>query len=332
MGKSKAQDKKAGPDVAVPSDPPQNGSALEKIVATASSGSAAAAPVSAIPYVGAITRFLETQAPADIRKAIAEGGRKEILSKSYPYRKEMDGDEYDPIMEQLQIELVKLHYDIKTTGKRLVVVFEGRDAAGKGGTIERLRENMNPRVCSIVALPKPTEREAGQWYFQRYIDWMPARGEIVLFDRSWYNRAMVEHVFGFCTPDQRKLFFRQLPDFERMLTDDGTILVKLWLDVGRAEQLRRFLDREKDPLKQWKLSSIDVDGLGKWDDYTAAIDETMKQCHSKSAPWTVIRSDDKDRARIAAIQTVLQAVDYAGRDRKAIGKIDDKICGGPDLL
>ncbi len=332
MGKSKAQDKKTGQDETVTSDPARNGSGLEKIVAKASSAAAKAPPPSAIPYVGAITKFLQTGAPDDVRRAIAQGGRKDILSKSYPYGREMDGDEYEPIMERLQIELVKMHYDVKTTGKRLVVIFEGRDAAGKGGTIERLRENMNPRVCSIVALPKPTEREAGQWYFQRYIDWMPAKGEIVLFDRSWYNRAMVEHVFGFCTPDQRKLFFRQLPDFERMLVDDGTILVKLWLDVGRAEQLRRFLDREKDPLKQWKLSSIDVDGLGKWDDYTAAIDETMKACHSKHAPWTVIRSDDKDRARIAAIQTVLNAVDYAGRDRKAIGRIDDKVCGGPDLL
>ena len=332
VGKSKTQDKKPGPRASAAPAPAASGLAPEKIVAKAASGAAVAAQASAIPYVGAITRFLETQAPADIRRAIAEGGRRDILSKSYPYRKEMDGDEYEPIMERLQVELVKMHYDVKTTGKRQVVIFEGRDAAGKGGTIERLRENMNPRVCSIVALPKPTEREAGQWYFQRYIDWMPAKGEIVLFDRSWYNRAMVEHVFGFCTPDQRKLFFKQLPDFERMLVDDGTILVKLWLDVGRAEQLRRFLDREKDPLKQWKLSSIDVDGLGKWDDYTAAIDETMKACHSKHAPWTVIRSDDKDRARIAAIQTVLNAVDYAGRDRKAIGKIDDKICGGPDLL
>jgi polyphosphate kinase len=289
-------------------------------------------PPSAIPFVGAITKFLETQAPADIRKAIAEGGRKDILSKTYPYRREMSSDEYEPVMEKLQIELVKMHYDVKTTGKRLVVLFEGRDAAGKGGTIERLRENMNPRVCSIVALPKPTEREAAQWYFQRYVDWMPARGEIVLFDRSWYNRAMVEHVFAFCTPEQRKQFFRQLPDFEKMLIDDGITLVKLWLDVGRAEQLRRFLDREKDPLKQWKLSSIDVDGLAKWDAYTRAIAETMKLSHSKHAPWTIIRSDDKDRARIAAVQTVLHAVNYAGRDRKAVGKIDDKVCGGPDLL
>jgi polyphosphate kinase len=332
MNKSKSADKKPAARVTAPAATAQSASVFEKLVAKVANGAAKEVVANAVPYVGAITKFLETEAPADVRKAIAEGGRKDILSKSYPYKKEMDGDEADTAMDLLQRELVKMHYDVKTTGKRLVVVFEGRDAAGKGGTIERLRENMNPRVCSVAALPKPTEREAGQWYFQRYIDWMPAKGEIVLFDRSWYNRGMVEHVFGFCTPDQRKLFFRQLPDFERMLTEDGTILVKLWLDVGRAEQLRRFLDREADPLKQWKLSSIDVDGLGKWDAYTDAIAETMDRCHTKAAPWTIIRSDDKSRARIAAIQTVLNAVDYAGRDKKAISRIDDRICGGPDLL
>jgi polyphosphate kinase len=332
MGKSKSAYKKteAGATDAALKVPDVTG--FERVVAKVANGAAKEAVAAAIPYVGAITKFLDTEAPSEVRKAIAEGGKKDILSKSYPYKKEMDADEYEPVMERLQIELVKMHYDVKTAGKRLVILFEGRDAAGKGGTIERVRENMNPRVCSIAALPKPSEREAAQWYFQRYVDWMPAKGEIVLFDRSWYNRAMVEHVFGFCTPDQRKLFFRQLPDFERMLIDDGIILVKLWLDVGRAEQLRRFLDREKDPLKQWKLSSIDVDGLGKWNAYTDAIAETMDKCDTKQAPWTIIRSDDKDRARIAAIQTVLNAVDYAGKDKKAIGRIDDKICGGPDLL
>ncbi|HQY45197.1 MAG TPA: polyphosphate kinase 2 [Paracoccaceae bacterium] len=285
-----------------------------------------------IPFVGEITKFLETEAPADVRKAIAKAGRKDILSKSYPYDREMDGDEYDAHMEKLQVELVKMLHDLRTTGKRLVVVFEGRDAAGKGGCIERLRENLNPRSAYIVALAKPTEREAGQWYFQRYIDQLPAAGEIALFDRSWYNRGVVEQVFGFCKPEQRKLFFRQLPDFERMLNDEGIILVKLWLDVGRAEQLRRFLDREKDPLKQWKLSWIDVEGLKKWDAYSAAITETLEKTHTKHAPWTVIRADDKDRARIAAIQTVLNAINYHRKDKDAIGKIDGKICGGPGVL
>lgn len=286
----------------------------------------------AIPFVGDITAFLETEAPAAIRKALAGAGRKDILSKSYPYDREMSGHDYDEHMDRLQVELVKMLHDLRRTGKRLVVLFEGRDAAGKGGCIERLRQNLNPRSAYIVALSKPSEREAGQWYFQRYIDTLPSAGEIALFDRSWYNRGVVEQVFGFCTPAQRKLFFRQLPDFERMLIDEGIILVKLWLDVGRAEQLRRFLDREKDPLKQWKLSWIDVEGLKKWDEYSAAIAETLAKSHTKHAPWTVIRADDKDRARIAAIQTVLNAVDYHRKDKDAIGKVDGKICGGPGIL
>lgn len=287
---------------------------------------------SVIPFVGEITKFLETGAPADIRKAIARAGKHDILSKTYPYDREMKDGPYEDHMERLQVELVKMHHDLRTTGKRLVVLFEGRDAAGKGGCIERLRENLNPRSAYIVALSKPTEREAGQWYFQRYVDMLPAAGEIALFDRSWYNRGVVEQVFGFCTPPQRKLFFRQLPEFERMVTEEGIVLVKLWLDVGRAEQLRRFLDRESDPLKQWKLSWIDVEGLKKWKEYSAAIGETLAQSHSKLAPWTVILADDKARARLAAIQTVLHAIDYHRKDKDAIGTPDARICGGPDLL
>ena len=286
----------------------------------------------AIPFVGDITAYLETGAPAPVREAVLTRDKDDILSETYPYDREMKGKDYDKHMEKLQVELVKMLFDLRATGKRLCVLFEGRDAAGKGGAIERMRENLNPRAAYIVALPKPTEREATQWYFQRYIDWLPAAGEIALFDRSWYNRGVVEHVFGFCDAAQRTLFFRQLPDFEKMVVDEGIILVKLWLNVGRAEQLRRFLKREKDPLKQWKLSWIDVEGLKKWDDYTAAIEETLTKTHSKHAPWTVIRADDKARARIAAIQTVLSAVDYAGKDKKAIGTVDGKICGGPGLL
>ena len=300
-------------------------------MAKAKQKQAEAAPT-AIPFVGDITKFLETEAPAGVREAIAVAGKDDILSESFPYDEEMKAKDYDKHMEKLQVELVKMLYDLLSTGKRLCVLFEGRDAAGKGGAIERMRENLNPRSAHIVALPKPTEREATQWYFQRYADWLPAAGEIALFDRSWYNRGVVEHVFGFCTPEQRKLFFRQLPDYERMLVDDGIILVKLWLNVGRAEQLRRFLAREADLLKQWKLSWIDVEGLKKWDAYTDAIRETLAKSHSKVAPWTVIRADDKKRARIAAIQTVLNAVDYAGKDKKAIGKVDESICGGPKIL
>lgn len=286
----------------------------------------------AIPFVGDITRFLRDEAPKEVRRAIEDAKKDEILSPSYPYRDEMKKKDYEAHMAALQVELVKMLWDLKATGKRLVVIFEGRDAAGKGGTIARMTENLNPRSAYVVALPKPSEREASQWYFQRYVDWLPAAGEIAIFDRSWYNRGVVEHVFGFCTPDQRAHFFAQLPDFEKMLVEEGITLVKIWLSVDRAEQLKRFLDREADPLKQWKLSWIDVEGLKKWDAYSGAIRETLDRSHTKTAPWTVIRSDDKMRARIAAIQTVLGAVDYARKDRAAIGEIDARICGGLDIL
>ncbi|EEW25952.1 polyphosphate kinase 2 [Rhodobacter ferrooxidans] len=285
-----------------------------------------------LPFDGAISRYFRETAPKSLRKAIEAADGNDILSKSYPYREEMKKKDYEAQMAALQMQLVRLQADVKASGKRVVVLFEGRDAAGKGGTIDVMRENLNPRVAAVVALPKPTDREAAQWYFQRYIDWLPAKGEMVLFDRSWYNRGLVEPVFGFCTEPQKAAFFQQLPAFEKMLVDDGITLVKLWLEVGRAEQLRRFLDREQDPLKQWKLSSIDIDGLPKWDAYTQAIHETLKRGHTKPAPWTVIRSDDKARARIAAIQTVLQAVDYKGKDEKLIGKPDPAICGGPEMM
>ncbi|KEP70008.1 polyphosphate kinase 2 [Thioclava sp. BHET1] len=285
-----------------------------------------------IPFVGDITRYLETEAPKAIRDAIQHSDKDDILAKSYPYDEMLKRKKYDRQMEKLQVELVKMLWDMKETGKRLVVLFEGRDAAGKGGTIGRMRENLNPRSAYVVALPKPSETEASQWYFQRYVDWLPAAGEIAMFDRSWYNRGVVEHVFDFCTPQQREHFFTQLPDFEKMLVDDGITLVKLWLNVDRAEQLRRFIARETDPLKQWKLSWIDVEGLKRWDAYSAAIEDTLERSNTDFAPWTVIRSDDKKRARIAAIQTVLSAVDYAKKDREAIGSIDTSICGGIDIL
>jgi polyphosphate kinase 2 len=284
-----------------------------------------------LPFDGAISRYFREGAPKEVRKAIETAGKDQIMTASYPYREEMKGKDYDRHMEGLQIELAKMQAGLKAIGKRMIVVFEGRDAAGKGGAIKAVTENMNPRQAYVVALPKPTERESQQWYFQRYVDWFPAKGEIALFDRSWYNRAMIEHVFGFCKPEERAKFFRQLPEFEQMIADEGIIFLKIWLEVGRAEQLKRFLDREGDLLKQWKLSQIDVDGLGKWEDYCAAIDETMAKTSFKSSPWTVILSDDKKRARIAAIQTILGSVDYAGKDKTAIGKVDSKICGGPKL-
>lgn len=284
-----------------------------------------------LPFNGAISRYFEQDAPKAIRKAIEKGGKDEILSQGYPYREEMDKKDYEAQMAALQIQLVKLQSDVKKTGKRIVLVFEGRDAAGKGGTIGALTQNLNPRGAQVVALSKPSDREAGQWYFQRYIDWFPALGEMVIFDRSWYNRGVVEPVFGFCTENQKDAFFQQLPAFEEMIVQEGITFLKFWLDVSRAEQLRRMLARERDPLKQWKLSPIDVEGLGKWEPYSDAIAETLERSHSDHAPWTVIRSDDKKRARIAAVQTLLHAVDYAGKDPRAIGVPDSLICGGPDL-
>lgn len=284
-----------------------------------------------LPFDGAISRYFKEDAPKEVRKAIETADKDDILTKSYPYREEMKRKDYETRLDELQIQLVKMQSDLKASGKRLIVVFEGRDAAGKGGTIGAVRMNLNPRVCTVVALSKPSDREAAQWYFQRYVDWLPAAGEMALFDRSWYNRAMIEHVFGFCTPDQREHFFRQLPDFERMIVDEGIVFLKIWLEVGRAEQLKRFLDREQDPLKQWKLSPIDIEGLGKWQEYCSAVDETMERSNFDHAPWTVILSDDKRRARIAAIQTILQAIDFKGKDPDLIGQPDPAICGGPAL-
>ncbi|WP_323764290.1 polyphosphate kinase 2 [Marinovum sp.] len=283
------------------------------------------------PFDGAISAFFENDAPKNIRNAIKRSEKGEMLSEGYPYLERMPRKAYDKVMAALQIELVKLQAWVKDSGARVAVVFEGRDAAGKGGTIKRFRENLNPRVAQVVALPKPSDSEAGQWYFQRYITRLPTAGEIVLFDRSWYNRAVVEKVFGFCTDEERERFFDQAPDFEKMLVDEGIILIKLWLNVGRAEQLRRFLSREKDPLKHWKLSWVDVEGLKRWDAYTAAIAETFERTDTEVAPWTVVRSDDKRRARINALRTVLHRIDYANKDAHAIGQIDPLIAGGPEL-
>jgi polyphosphate kinase 2 len=282
-----------------------------------------------LPFDGAISRYYEKDAPKAIREAIREGKDKDILDPSFPYDRWMKKNDYEDEMDALQLELVKLQRDVKETGKRIVVVFEGRDAAGKGGAIQRVQMNLNPRGCRVVALSKPSETEAGQWYFQRYIQHLPGAGEIVLFDRSWYNRGVVEKVFGFTTDADREKFFRQLPEFEEMIVSEGIVFVKLWLNVGRAEQLRRFLARETDPLKQWKLSFIDVEGLGKWEDYSAAIRETLDRSHTASAPWTVVRSDDKYRARLAVIRSILARVDYAGKGTVALP--DPAICGGPDI-
>ncbi|MCW1932710.1 polyphosphate kinase 2 [Pararhodobacter zhoushanensis] len=284
-----------------------------------------------LPFDGAISEYFKNGAPKAVRKAIEEGAKRDILIDDFPYDRWMKKDDYEAQMKDLQVELVKFQRWVESSGQRIVVVFEGRDTAGKSGAIKRVRENLNPRGAKTVALPKPTDRERTQWYFQRYIAHLPAAGEIALLDRSWYNRAVVEQVFGFCTPEQRAHFFDQLPGFEKALVDDGIQLIKLWFNVGQAEQLRRMLEREKHPLKQWKLSSIDVNGLEKWDAYTKAIGETFARSDFSFAPWTVIRGDDKYRARIAAVQRLLSNFDYDRKDEAALGAPDAGITGGVAL-
>src|SRR5246127_2869688 len=217
---------------------------------------------------------------------------------------------YEAELFRLQTELVKLQEWVRFSGARLVVVFEGRDGAGKGGTIKRITEYLNPRVARIAALPAPTDRERGQWYYQRYIEHLPAKGEIVLFDRSWYNRAGVEKVMGFCTPQEHALFLRQTPIFEQMLIDDGILLRKYWFSVSEAEQLRRFRARLNDPVRQWKLSPMDLEALYKWEDYSRAKDEMMVHTDIPTSPWYVVESDNKRRARLNMMAHLLSTIEY----------------------
>jgi len=281
------------------------------------------------PFDGEITRYLEQSAPREVRDAVQGAGGDDILSPDYPYASRMDKDDYQSANHALQIELAKLQQWVRASGARVVVVLEGRDAAGKGGAIQRLTENLNPRGARVVALAKPSDREAGQWYFQRYVERLPTAGEITFFDRSWYNRAVVERVFGFSSESERERFFLQVPGFEEMLVQDRVKLIKIWLTVSRAEQLRRFLAREADPLKHWKLSEIDIASLSEWDAYSEAIVEMFSRSHRSGAPWTVIRADDKRRARLAVIRSVLAGIAYEGKDQDVVGQIDEGICGDP---
>lgn len=258
-------------------------------------------------------------------KALASGG--------YPYKDKLDNSAFGKELEILQIELVKLQSWLQASGRRCLALFEGRDAAGKGGTIFAVRQYMNPRTARNVALVKPTETERGQWYYQRYVNHFPTAGEFVTFDRSWYNRAGVEPVMGFCTPEQHKEFLDQTPEFEHMIVREGVIFFKFWLDIGQEMQLKRFHDRVHSKLTNWKFSPIDIAGIGKWDDYGKMRDQMIKETHSEHAPWTIIRANDKRRARLAAIRRILVSIDYAGRDLAAIGKEDAKIIGtGPKYL
>ncbi|TXR48379.1 polyphosphate kinase 2 [Phyllobacterium endophyticum] len=256
-----------------------------------------------------------------------------LVSRDFPYTDKMSKDEYGETLEQLQIQLVKMQYWLQDTGQRVMIIFEGRDAAGKGGTIFNLRQYMNPRNARNVALPKPSETERGQWYFQRYVSHFPTTGEFVTFDRSWYNRAGVEPVLGFCTPEQHESFLEEVPGFERMIVADGIHFFKFWLNIGQIMQLKRFHDRRHSPLKNWKFSPIDIAGAEKWDDYTKARNEMMERTHTAHAPWTIVKSNDKRRARLAVIRRILLSLPYEGRNIDVIGKEDPLIIGsGPGFL
>ena len=253
-----------------------------------------------------------------------------LESGHYPYEERMKRKAYEAELIRLQVELLKLQNWIKTNGKRIIIIFEGRDAAGKGGTIKRFMEHLNPRHVKNVALSKPSDTERGQWYFQRYVCHFPTSGQMTFFDRSWYNRAGVERVMNFCTKDQLDLFYQEVPHFEAALVRDGIHFFKYWLTVGREMQLKRFHKRRNDPLKKWKLSDIDIKSLPKWDEYTQARDDMFRYTHTDVAPWTVIRSNDKRRARIEAIRNILYQFDYDEKDVGLVGEVDSKIIGSDD--
>jgi polyphosphate kinase 2 len=229
-------------------------------------------------------------------------------------RKILDSIRYEEELEKLQVELVKLQRWVGEKGKRIAILFEGRDAAGKGGTIRRFIEHLNPRAMRVVALPKPTEEELGQWYFQRYTRQLPNRGEMVFFDRSWYNRAVVEPVNGFCSKEQYDTFMHQVPEFEHMLYEDGILIIKFWFSISKDEQLRRFKSRQSNPLKQWKLSPVDMKAQDMWDTYTYYKEEMFSKTHNSFSPWIVVKANSKEKARLETIRYVLSIIPYEGKD------------------
>jgi polyphosphate kinase 2 len=280
----------------------------------------AAPTAAAVPPVSGSHRVAEMRHdPASVRRLFETG--------EYPYRTKVRRPDYERHKAELQIELLKLQEWVKTRGERILVLFEGRDAAGKGGTIKRFTEHLNPRGARVVALDKPTEREQSQWYFQRYVQHLPSAGEIVMFDRSWYNRAGVERVMGFCEPREYLEFMRQAPEFERMLVRSGIRLFKYWFSVTRQEQLRRFRAREREPLKRWKLSPIDRLSINKWDEYTEAKEAMFFHTDTADAPWIIIKSDDKKRARLNCMRHFLDAIPYDNKDRHVVGHPDPLIVG-----
>lgn len=263
---------------------------------------------------------IDTENPEDEDELVVDWQTAE-----FPYKRRMSNKRYEKEKLPLQVELLKLQKWVKETGRKIIIIFEGRDAAGKGGTIRTFMEHLNPRGARVVALPKPTEAEKGQWYFQRYVAHLPTRGEMVLFDRSWYNRAGVERVMGFCTDEEYLEFMRQCPQFEENLIHSDTILIKFWLSVTQDEQRKRFKSRKIDPLKRWKLSPIDVASLNKWDDYGKAEEVMFFATNTTASPWIVIKSDDKKRARLNAMRYVLSLIDYDEKDTDAIGAVDPLI-------
>ncbi len=289
--------------------------------AATSNGAAAPAQEGAFPRDGELRQKLAEMRhnPEAIRHAFETG--------EYPYKTKMKTGEYEEHLEALQTELLKVQAWVKETGERIVMIFEGRDAAGKGGTIKRFTEHLNPRGAKVIALEKPSEREKTQWYFQRYITHLPSAGEILFFDRSWYNRAGVERVMNFCTPNEYLEFMRECPEIERMLVRSGIKLYKYWFSVTREEQARRFKSREHDPLKQWKLSPIDKASLDKWDAYTEAKEAMFFYTDTADAPWTIVKSDDKKRARLNCMQHFLSTLDYPNKDRHVVRGPDPLIVG-----
>jgi len=274
----------------------------------------------------------DSTTPSTVTQESDEALSDQWREDGYPYKNRLKRKTYENKKYDLQVELLKLQRWVKETGSRVIIVFEGRDAAGKGGTIKRFMEHLNPRGARVVGLEKPTDVERGQWYFQRYVEHLPSSGEIVLFDRSWYNRAGVERVMGFCTDAQYDEFLRQAPEFERNLVRSGIHVIKFWFSVSRQEQRRRFREREIHPLKQWKLSPIDLASLDKWDDYTRAKEFMFLHTDIEEAPWIVIKSDCKKRARLNALCYVLNKLPYQNRDSKRLGNVDPLILGRPNLV
>lgn len=260
----------------------------------------------------------DTDLPKEVETAALRSG-------GFPYDKKMSDRRYQDELRTLQIELVKVQNWVRATGERLTIIFEGRDAAGKGGAIQRLTQHLNPRSARIVALAKPTSTEAGQWYFQRHVAELPTRGEMAIFDRSWYNRGGVEPVFGFCTEQETEHFLSEVPEFESMLVRDGVRIVKFFLTIGREMQMKRLHERWHDPLHRWKISEIDSKAIEKWDAYSAAFEKLLSRTDSAAAPWTVIRANDKRRARLEVIRHLLDVLPYAKKDSRAAGTPDRKI-------